>query len=63
MPHRHLPFLLCEHQQHQQHITHRTAGDGDQCLVLPPVQGDGHGNGNGLGDAAVMLLFLFPLDW
>ena len=24
MPHRHLPFLLCEHQLHQQHITHRS---------------------------------------
>ena len=44
--------LLYEHQLHQQHIADRAAGDGNNGLVLPFVDGDGHGDGEGLRDAA-----------
>ena len=40
-----------EHHLHQQHIAQRTACDGDERLMLPLMERDGHADGDGLGDA------------
>ena len=40
-----------EYHLHQQHIAQRAACDGDERLMLPLMERDGHADGDGLGDA------------
>ena len=40
-----------EYHLHQQHIAQRASCDGDERLMLPLMERDGHADGDGLGDA------------